>query len=400
MTGEPLVIVGGGPAGLSAARSFREHDQQTPVVLLTSDQHPPYARPPLTKDYLRGESSADELPLEPLSWYGEHHVDLRLDTPVEAVDAAARSVLLPGGVSLAYRDLILATGSSPKPLPVPGGDDPQLIYVRDRRSGERLRALTVGPAHRVAVIGSGFIGCEVAASLAALEREVVLVTGESVPHEGRLGTWAGEQIGRWLSDAGVQVRTGAAVSSIIHEGRRWLITLEDGSSGVADAVVCGAGAAPNLDLAESAGLSISGGGVPTDASLRTTDPHIFAVGDIAYATNTAAGRRLRVEHWGEAETQGEIAGAVAAGAQRTWDNAPGFWSGLGQRTLKYSAWGDGHDGAVPTGSANSWAVFYGSGDRLVGVLTYQDDEAYEGGQELIERGATLAEAVAGRSRPD
>ena len=116
--------------------------------------------------------------------------------------------------------------------------------------------------------------------------------------------------------------------------------------------------------------------------------------------NTAAGRRLRVEHWGEAETHGEIAGAVAAGQRRTWDDAPGFWSELGDRTLKYSAWGDGHDRAVPTGSADSWAVFYGSGGRLVGVLTYQDDAAYEGGQQQHRTGATLAEAVAGRSRPD
>jgi 3-phenylpropionate/trans-cinnamate dioxygenase ferredoxin reductase subunit len=400
MTGEPLVIVGGGPAGLSAARSFREHDQQTPVVLLSADQHPPYARPPLTKDYLRGESTAEELPLESLSWYDEHQVDLRLDTRVEAVDPATRSVRLADGESLVYRDLILATGSSPKPLPVPGGDDPDLIYVRDRHSGERLRALTQGPAQRIAVIGSGFIGCEVAASLAAVDREVVLLTGETVPHEARLGTWAGGQIGRWLTDAGVQLRTGAAVSAIIHEGRRWLVALEDGSSLVADAVVCGGGAAPNLGLAESAGLALEEGGVPTDASLRTADPHIFAVGDIAYALNTAAGRRLRVEHWGEAETHGEIAGAVAAGVPRTWDNAPGFWSELGERALKYSAWGDGNDAAVPTGSADSWAVFYGSGERLVGVLTYQDDEAYEDGQRSIERGATLAEATAGRTRPD
>ncbi len=163
----------------------------------------------------------------------------------------------------------------------------------------------------------------------------------------------------------------------------------------AAAVVCGGGAAPNVELGERAGLAVESGGLVTDASLRTSDPHVFAVGDIAYALNEAAGRRLRVEHWGDAEAHGQIAGTVAAGGADTWRTAPGFWSELGERTLKYSAWEPEHDDRLFIGGDDAWAVWYRSGSALAGVLTYENDAAYERGQELLERSASFAEAVGG-----
>lgn len=244
------------------------------------------------------------------------------------------------------------------------------------------------------VIGSGFIGCEVAASLAARGRDVALVTGEDIPHAKRLGQWAGRRVAAWLAADGVELRTGSGVAALRRD-RGWQVELQDGSVLHADAVVCGSGAAPNLDLARGAGLETEAGGIPTDAQLRTTDRHVFAVGDIAHALNTAAGRRLRVEHWGDAETHGQIAGTVAAGHDARWDSASGFWSGIGRRTLKYTAWGDGHDEAVSRGDGDAWSVWYRSGDALAGVLTFNDDHAYEEGQRLLERGASFREAVGG-----
>ncbi len=398
MSGPQLIIVGSGPAGLAAARAFRERDRSTPVVMITADRHPAYERPPLTKDYLRGESERDELWLVEPSWYGEQVVDLRLDTRVTGVDARARQVLLADGTLINYRDLILATGSRPKPLSVPGGQHPELIYVRDLDSGERLRELGGRPGTRVAVVGSGFIGCEAAASLATRGLDVALITGDDHPHAARLGVEAGARIGGWLTEHGVTLRAGAKVSAVERRRPDWLVTLDDGTTIGADAVVCGGGVEPNLELARQAGLPLDRGGIRTGPDLRTADPHIFAAGDIAYALNTAAGRRLRVEHWGDADRHGSSAGPIAAGAEDSWATAPGFWSGIGRRTLKYAAWGDGYDEAVLTGTDTSWVVWYRRREELCGVLTVENDAAYERGQQLLEAGASFAEAV--RSAPD
>ena len=243
------------------------------------------------------------------------------------------------------------------------------------------------------MIGSGFIGCEVAANLAAAGREVALLTDEPVPHAGRLGPEAGERIAAWLTAGGVELRTGSGVAAVRRPGADWEIELEDGSSVTAAAVVCGGGAVPNVELGVRAGLAEENGGLVTDASLRTADPHIFAVGDIAYAHNQAAGRRLRVEHWGDAETHGTVAGTVAAGGEAEWRTPPGFWSELGERTLKYAAWEPSHDDRVLVGGDDAWAVWYRRGSALAGVLAYNDDAAYERGQELLERNAFFAEAV-------
>ncbi|HSU35850.1 MAG TPA: FAD-dependent oxidoreductase, partial [Propionibacteriaceae bacterium] len=254
------------------------------------------------------------------------------------------------------------------------------------------------PGTRVVVVGSGFIGCEAAASLATRDLDVVLIHSDDHPHTARLGADAGARIGGWLTEHGVNRRTGTRVCAIAQRGDRWLVSLDDGSTVSADEVVCGGGVVPNVELAQQAGLLLEQGGISTGSDLRTTDPHIFAVGDIAYALNSAAGRRLRVEHWGDADRHGTIAGTVAAGGTDRWAEAPGFWSGIGERTLKYSAWGDGYDEAVLVGTDTSWVVWYRHGQELCGVLAVEDDGAYERGQELLESRAPFAEAV--RSRPD
>lgn len=386
-----LLIVGGGPGGLAAARGYREAGGNADVLLVSADDYAPYNRPPLTKDYLQGTTGPETLPLVPDAWYAEHRVELRLSTSVVQLELDRRRAGLEGGETLEYGQLVLATGSRPKPLPVPGGDHPGLIYVRDRASGDRMRNLP-SQAH-VAVVGAGFIGCEVAASLAVRGLRVTLVAPESVPHESRLGPEVGEQVAGWLIGIGVQLRMGVAVTACERTGGRWRLRAVDGEPLVVDEVVCGGGATPNVELGGEAGLRIQSGGILTDRQLRASTSGVFAVGDIAYAMNGAAGRPLRVEHWGEAETQGEIAGTVAAGGQASWSQAPGFWSEIGDRTLKYAAWGDGHDSRRRIGNPDSWSVWYGQDGQVVGVLTHADDASYERGQALVEAHAPLSEVT-------
>lgn len=394
-----LVIVGGGPAALACAREYREAGRSGSVLMISADRWAPYNRPLLTKDYLRGEVGADTLPLAEDSWYAEHQITLALATTVSMLDRRGRKVHTDGGTIVDYRALVLATGSTPSRLPIDGADLPGVIYVRDRDSGEQLRRLR-GATHRVAVIGSGFIGCETAASLARSGCRVTMVTDESSPHEQRLGADAGARIAGWLREENVELRSGCGASTISRRGEEWVVTLTDGSSITADGVVCGSGASPVVELAVQSGLPMRAGGVAVDASMRTTDPDVWAVGDIASAINDAAARPLRVEHWGDAETMGKIAGRVIAGEPVSWDQPPGFWSEIGDHTLKYAAWGDGFDVSRFAEMATGWAVLYGGDGAVVAVLASDWDDVYERGRQFLAAGtpfATAAEELFGPS---
>jgi NADPH-dependent 2,4-dienoyl-CoA reductase/sulfur reductase-like enzyme len=383
-----LLVCGGGPAGHAAVRAYREAGGTGDVLLATAEPRRPYARPPLSKDYLRGEMAADELPLEPAGWYAERGVELALGAPVRGLAPDAR-VALVAGEPVAYGRCVLATGAEPARLPVPGGDDERVLLLREPPDSDRIRALAPG---RVLVVGTGFVGCEVAASLALIGAEVTLVGEEEVPQLDRLGRQAGQRIAGWLREAGVQLVGGHAVARI--EDAR-AVVLDDGRRVEAEAVVVGAGTRPRAALAETAGLELERGRVPCDASLRTAAAGVLAAGDVALAHNAAAGRRLVVEHWGEAERMGEVAGRVAAGREDAWSQAPGFWSTIGDRTLKHVAWGDGFDEArLVGGDDGAFAVHYGRDGVLVGVLAHGRDEVYERGRELVERAAPISESLA------
>ena len=281
---------------------------------------------------------------------------------------------------------MLATGSEPIRLPVPGGDGDDLLSVREMEDSERLQA-QAAPGVTVTVVGSGFIGCEAAASLAMRGCEVTLVSDEAAPQSARLGDEVGAILAGWLEEAGVELRLGAGVESFAPGGRSIRAGGEDISSEV---TVVAAGVAPRIGLAEDAGLEIEAGRVRTDPSLRTSAETVFAAGDIAYAQNPAAGRPLAVEHWGEALEQGAVAGRALAGVEARWAQAPGFWSTIGERTLKYVAWGDGHDEVrLDRAGDGSFTAWYGREGTAVGVLTHGRDADYERGRELVETGASL-----------
>ncbi|MGI8507640.1 MAG: NAD(P)/FAD-dependent oxidoreductase [Solirubrobacteraceae bacterium] len=386
MSGEfELLAVGGGPAGFSAARAYRESGGDGAVAIIADEHRVPYNRPPLSKDLLREETSEQELPLEDELWFSAHGVELVSGRAV-SLDPHERVVTLSGGRELRYRSCVLATGAEPTRIPVPGGDDPA---VRVLRSLDHLRELKLRlePGSRPVVIGSGFIGCEIAASLRMLGHPVTLVSDETAPNLARLGEEAAREIAGWLRDEGVQLRLGAEVAKIERRGGGLEVLAGDERS-AGTVVVMATGVAPRLELAVDAGAALDGGAIAADAQMRTSLPGLLAAGDACAAENSTAGRRLRVEHWGDALGQGKVAGRTAAGAAARWDDVPGFWSTIGNRILKYAAWGDGFQEArfEPRGDG-AFVVWYGQDGRLAGVLAHGCDDDYDRGRKLIAEGA-------------
>ena len=386
MNGEfGLLVLGGGPAGLSAARAYRDARGRGAVAIVSDEHRMPYNRPPLTKELLRGEASEDELPIEAEAWLQDYDVSLVSGRAV-SLDAAGRVVALSGGRELRYRSCLLATGAEPTRLPVPGADHPA---VRVIRTLDHVRELTrrLGDGDTVVVIGSGFIGCEIAASLRRRGQQVWLISDEPEPNAERLGVEAAEQIHRWLEEEGVRVRLGAEVDEI-GAGDRSLEVRAGPVRAEGNVVVMATGVAPRGELAAAAGLELAGGAVPVDAAMHAAQTGLFAAGDVALAENARAGRRLRVEHWGDALGQGEVAGRSAAGQDAQWDAVPGFWSTIGEHTLKYAAWGDGFDRSrLEQHGGGAFTVWYGRERRIVGVLTHGADEDYDRGRTLIAEGA-------------
>jgi 3-phenylpropionate/trans-cinnamate dioxygenase ferredoxin reductase component len=386
-SGEHLVIVGGGPAGLATARAYRRTGGLARVTILTSEPYAPYNRPPLTKEFLRGEASREDLLLESDGWYGENSVQLRLSVVVARLDRNDQTVELDDGEKLVYDACVLATGSEPIRLPIPGGDDPEILVMRTVENSMRLQG-RVGENGKAVVVGSGFIGCEAAVSLALRGGDITLLSLEESPQRARLGQEVGERIEGWLRDYRVNLRLGASLESIERTDHGYELSIQGGETISAGTVLFGTGVAPRTGLAEAAGLEVDGG-VVTDSSMRTSAPGIYAVGDIARAYNESAGRHLSVEHWGDALEHGRIAGTVISGGEAAWGMAPGFWSTIGDKTLKYWAWGDGWDEQLFENKGEAFTVWYGKEGTLVGVLSHDSDEDYERGRELIERGESF-----------
>jgi NADPH-dependent 2,4-dienoyl-CoA reductase/sulfur reductase-like enzyme len=232
------------------------------------------------------------------------------------------------------------------------------------------------------VVGSGFIGCEAAASLARRGLVVTLVSMEDGPQAARLGDTASQVLRGWLEDEGISLRLGVKVEAL-EAGR---VRLAGGNSAEGELLLVAGGVEPEAGIAAEAGLKIENGRVLVDAHMRSSDASVLAAGDVAFAFNAAAGRHLAVEHWGEALAMGRVAGQTAAGTESSWAEVPGFWSTIGDRTLKYAAWGDGFDDAsLVDHGGGAFTVWYSRDGVMVGVLTHDADHDYERGRHLIEQ---------------
>jgi apoptosis-inducing factor 3 len=317
-----IVIVGGGAAGFAAAERLRREGYAGSLTLLSADDAAPYDRPNLSKDYLAGTAPEEWIPLRPDGFYAENGIELRLGATAAALDPAGRRVLLAGGGELPFDRLLLATGAEPVRPPIPGADG---LQVRTLRSLRDSRALieAAKAARRAVLIGAGFIGLEVAASLRARGLAVHVVAPEARPLERVLGPELGDLVRQLHEERGVVFHLGEEVAAI-EPGR---VRLKGGQSLDAGLVVLGTGVRPRTELAERAGLAVEHG-VLVDEYLETSAPGIFAAGDIARWPDPHTGERIRIEHWVVAERQGQTAALnmLDAGGRARFTAAPFFWS--------------------------------------------------------------------------
>ncbi|CAJ1503200.1 NAD(P)/FAD-dependent oxidoreductase [[Mycobacterium] burgundiense] len=319
-----FVIVGAGLAGAKAAETLRDNDFDGHIVLIGDEERLPYERPPLSKEFLAGKKSLPEFTVQPASWYRDHDVELMLGTEVTAIEPAKRAVTLPDGEALGYDKLLLATGSRARRPKLTGADAAGVHYLRTIEESEALDGLLRDGA-ALAVIGAGWIGLEVTASARERGVAVTVVDTAKTPLSAALGPEAGEIFAKLHREHGVNLLLDQTVDEItVADGVATGLRLGDGSQVEADAVLVAVGAAPNIEIAEAAGLALADGGVAVDASLRTSDPHIYAVGDIAAADNPVLGTRIRTEHWANALKQP----AVAARNMLAKDDPPAVYDEL------------------------------------------------------------------------
>ncbi|MEV5571851.1 FAD-dependent oxidoreductase [Spirillospora sp. NPDC052269] len=315
-----IVIAGGGLAAAKGAEALRDEGFGGRIMLAGRERHLPYERPPLSKDYLQGASERSKIFVHDEAWYRDHDVDLRLGTEVTAVDASGHLVTLGDGDQVGYDRLLLATGSTPRRLPVPGADGANVHYLRTVDDSDLLRD-TLDASGHVVVIGAGWIGLETAAAARTAGARVTVVETQPKPLSAVLGSPVSDVFTALHREHGVDFVFNARTSEITATG----VALDDGTRIEADIVIVGVGAAPDVELARSAGLSVDDG-VTVGADLRTSNPDIFAVGDIANAYHPLLGRHVRVEHWANALNQPAVAARAMLGKPASYENLPYFFT--------------------------------------------------------------------------
>jgi 3-phenylpropionate/trans-cinnamate dioxygenase ferredoxin reductase component len=353
-----FVIVGANLTGGAAVTTLRDDGFDGRLVLIGTEPHPPYERPPLSKEYLRGEASAEHGLLHPLAWYDEADVELRLGTTAAGLDPESRTVQLDDGDRVRYDQLLLATGGVNRRLGIPGHDLDGVIELRTIEDADRLRAAARVGA-RAVVIGAGFIGCEVAASLRQLGVEVDVVEPLKAPLLRPLGAELGRVVEAIHRDHGVGFHFGEAPERIEGSGAVERVVTTAGRRIECDFVLVGVGIRPNTKLAERAGLEIEDG-VVVDELCRASAPNVFAAGDVAAHWHPLFGRRLRVEHWDNALKQGAAAARNMLGRNEPFDDPHWFWSDQYEHNLQYLGFAPEWNELVIRGSLEdrSFTAFY------------------------------------------
>jgi 3-phenylpropionate/trans-cinnamate dioxygenase ferredoxin reductase subunit len=345
MATNPHVIVGASLAGASAAAALRKEGFDGRVVLIGEERERPYERPELSKGYLRGEAGTD-LHVHPESFYEEHGVELLSGAPVGEIDVTRRRVRL-GDDWIGFDRLLLATGATPRRLAVPGSDLDGIVTLRTMADADRIRE-QAARAERIVVIGGGWIGSEVAASLRQLGHDVTLLLPTQNPLEHVLGAELGAMYRLAHEEHGVRIVAGTTATGFEGRTRVAAVRTADGRAIPADLVVVGIGAVPRVELAERAGLAVDNG-VLVDARLETSVAGIFAAGDVANAVHPHYGRRLRVEHWDNAKRQGRAAAANMLGQAKPYDRIPYFYSDQYDIGMEYTGLASPDDQVVSRG---------------------------------------------------
>jgi 3-phenylpropionate/trans-cinnamate dioxygenase ferredoxin reductase subunit len=367
-TSGAFVIVGASLAGARAAEALREDGFDGPVVLIGAESELPYERPPLSKDYLMGKHGREKLHVHPREWYAEHDVDLRLGVRVTGVDPGARRVSLADGQRLGYSALLLTTGSSPRRLALPGADLDGVLYLRDIDDSDRIKAAIEGSS-RIAVIGAGWIGLETTAAARTAGVDVTVLEMAELPLLRVLGREVAQVFAGLHAEHDVDLRFGVSITEITGSGGKADgVRLADGTHAGADAVIVGVGITPNTELASGAGLTVDNG-IVVDAGLRSSDPAIFAAGDVANAFHPLFGKHLRVEHWANARHQPRAAAKAMLGQDVSYDRVPYFYTDQYDLGMEYAGYvePDGYGEVVFRGDVGrrEFIAFWLSGDSRV-----------------------------------
>jgi len=341
-----LVIIGAGLAGAKAAEAARDAGYPGRVVLVGDEVHRPYERPPLSKAVLRGEAEPDSARVHPDGFYDDHDIEL-VTGRIAAVDPDARRFELAGGEALAFDRAVLATGAEPRRLTVPGAGLGGVRYLRSVDDAVGLRD-AIRASSRVAVVGAGWIGSEVAASARQVGADVVLVAPSTVPLQSVLGDRVGGVFRRLHADHGVRLRLGVGVKELRGSGAVEEVALTDGTVEAADLVVVGIGVTPRTEVAAAAG-AVVGDGVVVDQYLESGVQGIYAAGDVASAWHPHYRRNVRVEHWANALNQGAVAGRNAAGGHEPYERLPYFFSDQYDLGMEYVGLGAPSDDLVVRG---------------------------------------------------
>ena len=365
---DTFVIVGAGLAGAKAAEALRSQGFDGRLILLGGEHHAPYERPPLSKDYLMGKSPREKIFAHPHAWYAEHQVDLRSAQFVTGLDRGARGVALADGSVVSYDKLLLTTGASPRELRVSGADASGVQYLRTIDDSDALRA-TLATASRLAVIGAGWIGLEVAAAARLAGVEVTVVETAELPLLRVLGPEVSQVFADLHQEHGVKFHFNALLAEILtDDGVATGVQLKDGTTIAADAVLVAVGAVPNVQLAEAAGLHVDNG-IVVDAALRTSDPDIFAAGDVANAFHPLFDKHIRVEHWANARQQPKAAAASMLGHDASYYELPYFYTDQYDLGMEYVGYvePDSYDRVVFRGdvAGREFVAFWLANDRVV-----------------------------------
>ena len=387
---QTFAIVGAGLAGAKAAQTLREEGFDGRLVLLGAESERPYERPPLSKDYLRGEVEREAAYVHEAGFYTEHEIELRVDESVVDLDAVRQKLALKSGERLGYDRLLLTTGSMPRRLSIPGAELDGIHYLRTFADSDALRSRLDAGA-RLVVIGAGWIGSEVAASARQRGVEVTIIAPHAVPFERVLGREVGAIYRDLHLDHGVEMLLGAAVESFEGDGSVERVRTQDGHTVACDAVVVGIGATPRAVLAATAGLAV-GNGVLVDGRLETSVPGIFAAGDVANHLHPALGR-LRVEHWDNALHQGPAAARGMLGSDEPYTRTPYFYSDQYDVGMEYSGHAAGSDRVVFRGNpaTREFIAFWLADGRVLAGMNVNVWDVTEAIQALIASGSQVDE---------
>ena len=389
-TDTTYLIVGASLGGAKAAEALRAAGFDGRVVLVGSETELPYERPPLSKGYLQGKAERETIYVHPRQWYADADVDLRLGVTTTGIDRAAHEVMLADGSRIGYGKLLLTTGSAPRRLELPGAGLDGVLYLRSAADSDRIKAL-LGSAGRIAVIGAGWIGLEITAAAREAGLQVTVLETAELPLLRVLGSEVARVFAGLHAEHGVDLRLGVQVAEITgRDGKADGVRLADGSHVPADAVIVGVGIVPNTELATTSGLHVDNG-IRVDAQLRSSDPDIYAAGDVANAFHPLLGKHIRVEHWANAMNQPQAAARAMAGEQVSYDRVPYFFTDQYDLGMEYTGYvePDGYDEVVFRGDVDRRefiAFWLGNGGRVLAGMNVNVWDVTEPIQALVRGG--------------